>query len=115
MAFSVRKLPFPDSLANTPCNITLYGDGVSEDGGPVVVGEIAAKCIFSEHAKRVIDADGKAITLQGKAIIKGDIAPAAPSISSGLFVVHGREYEINAGHRPRNPDGTVHHSEFELL
>ena len=114
MAFGIKKLPFPAHLANVPCAITIYEDGVSEDGGPIVAAEIETKCIFSEHARRVIDADGKVITLEGKAIIKGDIAPDAVSISNGVFVVFGRTYEIHAGHRPRNPDGSVHHSELEI-
>lgn len=114
MAFSIKRLPFPAALATVPCAITIYEDGVSEDGGPIVAAEIETRCIFSEHARRVIDADGKIITLEGKAIIEGDIAPGAASISSGVFVVFGREYEIHAGHRPRNPDGSVHHSELEI-
>lgn len=115
MAFSVKRLPFPDALANVPCQIVIYTEGVNEDGGPAAGAEYAGMCIFSEHAKRVIDNDGKAITLTGKAIIKGDIAPGLSTVSDGAFYVLGREYQIHAGHRPRNPDGTVHHTELELL
>lgn len=115
MAFSVRRLPFPDALANVPCQIAIYTEGVNEDGGPAAGAEYAGMCIFSEHAKRVIDNDGKAITLTGKAIIKGDIAPGLSSVSDGVFYVYDRQYQIHAGHRPRNPDGTVHHTELELL
>ena len=115
MAFTVKRLPFPDALANVPCQISIHAEGVSEDGGPIDGAAFAGMCIFSEHAKRVLDSDGKAITLTGKAIIKGDIAPKLPSVSDGVFYVFGRQYEIHAGHRPRNPDGTVHHTELELL
>lgn len=114
MAYSVRKLPFPDALAVVPCRVVLNGAGVSEDGAPMPGVTINAKCIFSERASRMIDADGKAIMLAGKAIIKGDIAPTLPTISDGTCTINGRDYEIFAGHRPRNPDGTVHHSELEL-
>ena len=115
MAYSIKRLPFPDALANIPCTVVLYDEGVSEDGGPVVAATIDAKCIFSEHAKRTTDSDGKAVILAGKAIIKGDIAPALRTVSNGKLNALGREYEIHVGHRPRNPDGTVHHTEFELL
>lgn len=115
MAFSIQKLPFPDALANVPCTVVINIEGVSEDGAPIDAITVGTMCIFSEHGKRVIDNDGKAITLNGKAIIKGDIAPDLPSISDGTFTVFNRTYEIFAGHRPRNPDGSVHHSEFELL
>ena len=115
MAFSIRRFPFPDALANVPCQVSIYAEGLSEDGGPMDGVEYSGMCIFSEHAKRVIDNDGKAITLTGKAVIKGDIAPELPSVSDGVFSVYGRTYQIQAGHRPRNPDGSVHHTEFELL
>lgn len=114
MAFSVRRLPFPTPLANVPCVVILHAEGVSEDGGPIEAATIAAKCIFSEHARRVIDADGKAVMLAGKAIIQGDIAPSLPTVSDGTITIFGRTYEIHAGHRPRNPDGSVHHTEFEI-
>lgn len=114
MAYGIRKLPFPHRLATVPCHVVLNGGGVSEDGAPTVGAEIRAKCIFSEHASRRIDQDGKAIMLAGKAIIEGDIAPMLPTISDGICTVNGRVYEIHAGHRPRNPDGSVHHSELEL-
>ena len=115
MAFSIRRLPFPDALANVPCQILIHEEGLSEDGGPVDGVVYAGMCIFSEHAKRVIDNDGKTITLTGKAIIKGDVAPKLSSVSDGVFFVLGRQYQIHAGHRPRNPDGSVHHTELELL
>lgn len=76
--------------------------------------EVDANCIFSEHASRRIDADGKAFFLAGKAIIEGDIAPSLPMIADGTCDINGRTYNVHIGHRPRNPDGSVHHTELEL-
>ena len=114
MANHIKKLPFPDWLAKTPCSITLNKSGVGRNGEPIVGATWKGKCIFSEKAKRVIDADGKKITLLGKVIVKGDIAPTLKNVSDGQIIINGVSYEIHAGYRPRNPDGSIHHTEFEV-
>lgn len=114
MANKVKKLPFPDWLLNTDYSLVLNEAGVTEDGAPKKSLEIIGKCIFSEKAQRVIDAEGKQITLLGKVIIKGDIAPSLKTVSDGVITINGCNYEVYAGYRPRNPDGTVHHTEFEI-
>lgn len=113
MANKIKKIPFPDWLLNTDYSLVL-NDGLTEEGEPKKVLETNGKCIFSEKAKRIIDAEGKQITLLGKVIVKGDIAPLLKTVSDGAITINGRSYEIHAGYRPRNPDGTVHHTEFEI-
>lgn len=114
MAFAIKKLPFPEALLTTKYSITLNQEGISEDGEPIKSFTGSGKCIFSEKAKRVIDAEGKQVLLIGRVIIKGDIAPTLKTISDGSIIINGREYEIHAGYRPRNPDGTIHHTMFEV-
>ena len=114
MANKVKKLSFPDWLLNTDYILVLNEEGVTEDGAPKISLETSGKCIFSEKAQRVIDAEGKQITLLGKVIIKGDIAPSLKTVSDGVITINGCNYEVYAGYRPRNPDGTVHHTEFEI-
>ena len=114
MALNIKKLPFPDQLLVTDYSITLNQEGISEDGEPMSAFTGKGKCIFSEKAKRVIDTDGKQITLLGKVIVKGDIAPSLPSVSDGVITINECSYEIHTGSRPRNPDGTIHHTEFEV-
>ena len=114
MAQNIKVLPFPDWLLNTDYSLVLNEEGVTEDGAPKEAFQTSGKCIFSEKAKRIIDAEGKQITLLGKVIIKGDIAPSLKTISDGVITINGCSYEIHAGYRPRNPDGTVHNTEFEL-
>lgn len=114
MAFKVKELPFPDELANTDYSIVLNEVGVSEDGEPIKAFETKGKCIFSEKAKRIIDSEGKQITLLGKVIVKGDIAPSLKSVSDGVIAINGCSYEIHSGSRPRNPNGTIHHTMFEV-
>ena len=113
MAQNIKTLPFPDWLLNTDYSLVLF-DGLTENGEPNKVLETSGKCIFSEKAQRIIDADGKQITLLGKIIVKGDIAPSLQNVSDGTIAINECSYEIHAGYRPRNPDGTVHHTEFEI-
>lgn len=115
MAKTVKKLPFPDWLLQTEYSIVLNTEGISEDGEPVSSVESSGKCIFSEKAKRIIDSEGKKIVLAGKVIIKGDIAPSLPTVSDGTITINNRTYEIYVGNRPRNPDGTIHSTQFEVM
>ena len=114
MAQDIKILPFPDWLLNTDYSLVLNEEGVTEDGAPKKLVETSGRCIFSEKAQRVIDAEGKQITLLGKVIIKGDIAPSLKTVGDGVITINGCSYEIHAGYRPRNPNGTVHHTEFEI-
>ena len=115
MAKNIKVLPFPTWLLNTDYSLSLNSEGISEDGEPISVIESSGKCIFSEKAKRIIDSEGKQITLTGKVIIEGDIAPSLKTVSDGVITINNREYEIYAGYRPRNPNGTIHHTEFEVI
>lgn len=114
MALNVKILPFPDQLLVTDYSLTLNQEGISEDGEPMSALSKKGKCIFSEKAKRIIDSEGKQITLLGKVIIKGDIAPELNNVADGAIVINGRTYEIHTGSRPRNPNGTIHHTMFEV-
>ncbi len=114
MANNIKELPFPDWLLNTDYSIVLNDEGISEDGEPIKAFETSGKCIFSEKAKRIIDSEGKQITLLGKVIVKGDIAPSLKKVSDGVITINGCSYEIHTANRPRNPNGTIHHTEFEV-
>lgn len=114
MARKVKELPFPDWLLTTDYSLVLNESGISGDGEPIKSFETNGKCIFSEKAKRIIDSEGKQITLLGRVIIKGDIAPSLKNISDGVITINGCNYEIHTGSRPRNPNGTIHHTSFEL-
>lgn len=115
MVTHIKKLPFPDWLAKTEYSLVLNNQGISEDGEPIEKVENKGKCIFSEKSKRIIDNEGKQIILSGKVIIKGDIAPSLKNVSDGIIVINDREYEIYTGARPRNPDGTIHSTQLEIM
>lgn len=114
-ANNVKKLPFPNWLLKTACNITLNKGGIGRNGEPLENVTWNGMCIFSEKAKRVIDTEGKQITLLGEVLVKGDIAPDLKNVSDGKIVINGVSYEIHAGYRPRNPNGSIHHTKFEVM
>ena len=115
MALRVKKLRFPKALATTEYSLLLEQPGISEEGSPIEEIESAGKCIFSEKSKRIITEDGKEITLFGKVAIEGDVAPSLKTVASGNIVLNGQKYEIYSGYRPRNPDGSVFCTEFEVM
>lgn len=115
MALNIKRLPFPDQLLVTDYSITLNQEGISEDGEPMSAFTGNGKCIFSEKVKRIIDTEGKQVALVGKVIVKGDIAPGLPSVSDGSITINGCVYEIHSGSRPKNPDGSIHHTMFEVM
>lgn len=114
MALNIKRMPFPDELLVTNYEISLNSDGISEDGEPIKTFTSKGKCIFSEKSKRVIDTEGKQVVLIGTVIVKGDIAPTLKNISDGTITINDSIYEIHTGYRPRNPDGTIHHTMFEV-
>ena len=114
MALSVKKVPFPKELLTVDYSLTLNQEGISEDGEPLADITVTGKCIFSEKSKRIIDSEGKNVTLLGKVIIEGDVAPSLTSVSDGNITLNGRRSGMWAGYRPRNPDGSIHHTTFEV-
>lgn len=114
MIKNIKTLPFPDWLLVTDYSLILNDDGISEDGEPNKVFKASGKCIFSEKSRRVIDNENKEVNLLGRVIVKGDIAPQLKSVSSGSITINGYTYEIHTGSRPRNPNGTIHHTSFEI-
>lgn len=115
MASKVKKVRFPDWLANTDCVIFLENENLSEDGEMQKIESISKKCIFSECSKRVYGKDNKKTEVSGTVIVKGDIAPSLKEISGGRVTIKDKEYAISSASRPCNPDGTVHHTELNLL
>lgn len=115
MAKNVKKLPFPDYLLVTPCVICLDTKDINEDGEPQTTKPIETKCMWSDHTKRIYASDNKQVVLNGQVIIKGDIAPNVPEISSGTVKVGRRVMRIYEAVRAKNPDGTVHHTTLKLI
>lgn len=115
MVSKIKKLKFLDFLAVTPYKVTVEGEGISEEGEPIEALSREGKCIYTEKVKRIIDPEGKQITLNGWVLIKGDIAPEQAIIASGTCEVNNKKLNIYAGYRIYNPDGSVNHTKLELM
>lgn len=103
-------------LLNNECDVTIYQEGLSEEGEPLTSLDLKKqKCRFVETTKIIISSDGRKIQLVGKVILLGDIAPNVKKISGGQVIINDIQYEIYQASRPRNPDGTVHHTTLELI
>lgn len=104
-----------ERLLNNECDVVIYQEGLSEEGEPLTSLNLKnQKCRFVEKTKVIISSDGRKVELVGKVILLGDIAPNIKKIS-GEVIINDSKYEIYQASRPRNPDGTVHHSSLELM
>lgn len=103
-------------LLNNECDVRIYQEGLSEEGEPLTSLDLEKqKCRFVEKTKIIINPDGKKVELVGKVILLGDIAPDIKKISGGEVIINGSKYEIYQASRPRNPDGSIHHTSLELI
>ena len=105
------KMPFPKWSLVTP--VKIYHSFINEDGEPVDELIFDGKVNYSEKSKRVMNADRQLITLSGKVICEGNIAPKHPVIE-GYIEVNGVKKNIYRASRPRNPDGSIFSTELEL-
>lgn len=103
-------------LLNNECDVVIYQEGLTEEGEPLAsINLKKEKCRFVERTKIIINPDGKKVELVGRVILLGDIAPDVKKISGGQVRINDTEYEIYQASRPRNPDGSVHHTTLELM
>lgn len=107
------KMPyFRNAWDKTPCVIHITDD-VTENGAPQEVETYTGKCNFAEKSRIVRAADGTLVQLNASLMIGEDIAPSVP-VLNGSVDIDGRTWNIITSGRPRNPDGTVHHTELGL-
>lgn len=106
----MMQLPYPDFLDTTPVKITFTSLG--ENGHPNVIAVFNGNCCFVENGKSTQTSEGQTVNIS-LVTIKGDIAPGVNL--EGTAEIDGRVWIIQNGTRPRHPDGTVHHTELELI
>lgn len=105
-----------EKLLNNKCDVILYQEGLSEEGEPLTSLDLKnQKCRFVEKTKVIISPEGKKVELIGKVILSGNIAPKIKKINGGEVIINDSKYEIYQASRPRNPDGSVHHTTLELI
>lgn len=109
----MNKLPYPHFMDVTPITVTLT-NGIEESGAEKTVTTVNTFCYFEENVETSRDVDGIKHKLKGKAIMGRDVSALVKTIK-GSVSVNGVTYKILTGSRFNNPDGTVHHTELELV
>lgn len=104
------KLPFPKWLANT--EVEVWRSAINSDGDYVESKIYDGKCIYTDKAKSILNADKQLINLSGRVTIEGDISPGEKI--EGYVIVSGFKKKIYSFERPLNPDGTVFSTELIL-
>lgn len=105
----------PQSLCQTACTVTIFAEGISEDGAPIKALQGNFKCNYQDSAKTALTKEQHKVEITGTAFFCGDIAPDIAVISNGEVIVQGVKRKIAQGTKARNPDGTVNFTKLELI
>lgn len=103
----------PEKVCVMPCKV-YRTNGLNRDGSKKRTVIFKGKCFHSEKAVQKLNAEKQLITLRGKALFNGDIAPESPTID-GYVEIAGIEYSIYSSEKAKNPDGTVNFTRLELI
>ena len=110
----MRRFPYPSSWDNATCVVSIASTEQNENGEFPVVSTYDGPCNLSEKTTTIRGVDGQYVRLSSVIHIRGDIAPELPEFS-GEVEVNGMTKKIETVDRPRNPDGTVHHTRLGLI
>ncbi len=100
----------------TPVVVTLYEEGVSRTGGPLIcLDKAELRGNYQDRAKTIFTKEKKEVTMTGSLYFRGDICPESPVISGGEVEIFGVKRQIVLGMKARNPDGTVNYTKLELM
>ena len=102
------------SFCKTDINVTIYEEGLTEDGAPIKHSLGKLKCNYQDRASKILTDEKKVVEITGKAYFDGDICPDAAIISSGHVEIFGVKRDIIQGTKARNPDGTVNYTVLRL-
>lgn len=103
------------SACKIACTVTIYTEGITEDGEPEIAIQGEFKCNYQDGAKTILTKEQKKVEITGTALFCGDIAPNLPVISDGEVTIFGVTRKIARGTKVRNPDGTVNYTRLELI
>lgn len=105
----------PERVCKTQAHVTIYGEGLDENGGPEKLFDGEVNCNYQDKGKRVLTAEQKVVQLTGTALLHGDPFPAIPAITGGEFTVFGVKRRIWQGEKARNPDGSVNYVRLDII
>ncbi len=102
-------------ICTTQINLTLYREGLGDDGEPLTAIEYSGFCNYQDSAKTIFTVEKKLVQITAQAYFIGDIAPELAVISGGEAVIFGEKRRILQGMKARNPDGTVNYTRLDLV
>ena len=105
----------PEWALNATVKVLIASEGVSEDGELIPQLELEAKCNLQLKNEQKLDSQKQSVSLTGKAYFIGDIAPDIRTINGGTLIHNDVKYDIHAGSKALNFDGTVNYTELELI
>ena len=122
-----------ESVCKTEVFLTLYGEGLTEDGAPEIILEhklfypgddvfpsdrlffSPLPCNMQNGAKTVFTDKQKRVEANGTLLFPGDICPDAEVIGDGFVLLDGVRRDIVRGVKARNPDGTVNYTRLDVV
>lgn len=99
----------------TPCTVTLFAEGITEDGAPAAAFTGELRCIVQSSSRRIRTSRHEAVTLTGEIFFCEDFCPDLPEIPDGEITILGVKRRIAAGMKARNPDGSVNYIRLEVV
>lgn len=104
-----------NAFVTKPIHVVIYGEGLTEDGAPIIAAEGDFSCNWQDSATTIYTKEQKKVRISGKTFIVGDIAPNVADISGGYVEINGVQRRIAKGIKARNPDGTVNYTELDVI
>lgn len=108
----MKLAPIPAATLTSDVTVTI---GTGQDPyGNAAGTTVTGRCRLVEKVEQRMDAERRLISLKGHIYMSGDLAPSIPVIEGGTVLIGGRTWGIYSADRPRNPDGSVHHTKLYL-
>ena len=102
-------------VQKTPIYVAAYGEGLTEDGAPVIAESRYYSCNWQDSAETVLTKEQKKVRLSGVALIDGDVFPQLGEITAGHVIVFGQRRSIHRAAKARNLDVTVNYTRLEVI
>lgn len=103
-----------ERVCKTPCIVTIYGEGLNEDGQPEALLKEELMCNYQEKASFKSGDKTAGTVVVGSILFPSDFCPSIPVISSGEVEINGMKRRITNGQKHRNLDGSVNYISLEI-
>ena len=104
----------PKWALNAIANVNI-SNGLNEDGAEDTITIADLQCNLQFKSTQKLTAKKEIVTISGKAMFPGDAFPDVAKIEGGTLEYNGETYDIYAGQKHLNFDGTVNYTELELM